>query len=143
MNAIDSMLDFQASALRLRGERERVIASNIANADTPGYKARDFDFGKALAEATGTAAARAGAAPVPVAATQPGHIGYTGSTAATTSLSTTALAYRAPNQASLDGNSVEIDVERAKFAENTIRYEAALRFLGGNIKSMQTAITGQ
>ena len=142
MNAIDSMMDFQASALRLRGERQRVIASNIANADTPGYKARDFDFGKALAEATGTATAAPTAtatdAGPSVAATQPGHFGTTGNPASTTS-----LAYRQPYQASLDGNSVEIDVERAKFAENTIRYEAALRFLGGNIKSLQAAITGQ
>lgn len=134
MDAINKLLDFQAQALQLRGERQRVIASNIANADTPDYKARDFDFARALAEATGTA----GIAPRALAATHPGHLGSAGN-----AVSTVSLGYRTPGQASLDGNTVEIDVERARFAENTIRYEASLRFLNGHIKTLFTAIQGQ
>jgi flagellar basal-body rod protein FlgB len=134
MDAIQGMLDFQAEALRLRGERQRVLASNIANADTPGYKARDFDFGKALAEAT----SGAGPAPGSLNATDPKHLGSKGA-----GVSTVSLAYRVPGQASLDGNTVEIDAERAKFAENTVRYEASLKFLGGHLKSLLTAIQGQ
>ncbi len=135
MDAINKLLDFQAQALVLRGERQRVIASNIANADTPNYKARDFDFGKALAEATAPGGT---AAPGTLAVTHAGHVGGAGA-----GLPTVSLGYRQPGQASLDGNTVEIDHERARFAENTIRYEASLRFLNGSIKNLLTAIQGQ
>ena len=134
MDAISKVLDFQGEALKLRAERQRVLASNIANADTPNYKARDFDFGKALAEATGSG----GPTPGSLAATNARHLGLSGSTASTVS-----LGWRQPGQQSLDGNTVEIDTERARFAENTVRYEATLKFMNGQIKSMLTAIQGQ
>jgi len=138
IGGIDSM-NFQAQALQLQAERGRVLASNIANADTPNYKARDFNFQQALAAATaGKGAAGGAATAVPVAVTQPGHM-------ATPSAGggTPALLYRAPLQNSVDGNTVDLDVERANFAENSVRYEATLRFLNGQIKTMTTAINGQ
>jgi flagellar basal-body rod protein FlgB len=128
-------MDFQAQALELQAERGRVLASNIANADTPNYKARDFDFQQALAAATaGTGPAKT----VAIATTQPGHMGAPGASGASP-----ALLYRAPLQNSVDGNTVDVDVERANFAENSVRYEATLRFINGQIKMMTTAINGQ
>lgn len=134
MDAIGKVLDFQGEALKLRAERQRVLASNIANADTPNYQARDFDFAKALAEATGSG----GPTPGSLAATSPRHLNANGSAASTVS-----LGWRHPGQTSLDGNTVEIDAERARFAENTVRYEATLKFMNGQIKTMLTAIQGQ
>jgi flagellar basal-body rod protein FlgB len=130
-------MDFQAQALELQAERGRVLASNIANADTPNYKARDFNFQQALAAATGGGSAGV-AAPVSVAVTQPGHMRAPAGAAGAP-----ALLYRAPLQNSVDGNTVDLDVERANFAENSVRYEATLRFINGQIKTMTTAINGQ
>ena len=112
---LDAMLQFNANALRLRSERQALLAANIANADTPNYKAVDFDFAKALGEANAASAKGSVAA-------KPGTL------------------YRQPAQASLDGNSVEMDAERAQFADNTVRYEAALRFLNGQIKMLLEAL---
>ena len=133
MDAVSRMLDFHADALKLRAERQRTIASNLANADTPGYQARDFDFAKALKEATGMP----GAAPGSLKSTDARHLGATGGA------STVSLAYRVPHQAALDGNTVEVDAERARFAENTVRYEATLRFMNGQIQSVLAAMKGQ
>ena len=130
-------MDFQARALELQAERGRVLASNIANADTPNYKARDFNFQQALAAATAGTAAAAGT-PVTVARTHPGHLGGPAGGAGSPP-----LLYRAPLQSAVDGNTVDLDVERANFAENSVRYEATLRFLNGQIKQMMTAINGQ
>ena len=134
-------MDFQGKALELQAERGRVLASNIANADTPNYKARDFNFQQALAAATGnaTAGAAGGATgPVAVARTHAGHLPGPAGTSGSPP-----LLYRAPLQSAVDGNTVDLDVERANFAENSVRYEATLRFLNGQIKQMMTAINGQ
>ena len=128
-------MNFQAQALQLQAERGRVLASNIANADTPNYKARDFNFQQALAAAT---AGNGAGKTVPVAVTQPGHM-----TAPSGAGGLPALMYRAPLQSAVDGNTVDLDVERANFAENSVRYEATLRFMNGQIKQMMTAINGQ
>ena len=117
VKGLDEMMRVQVEALRLRSYRQEVLAANLANADTPNYKAVDFDFGAALREAT---AARPGPGSAP----------------------TPQLLYRTPGQAALDGNSVETDAERAKLADNAIRYEAALRVLTGKIKTMLSAIQG-
>ena len=130
-------IEFQARALELQAERGRVLASNIANADTPNYKARDFNFAQALAQAAGSAAVHPGSA-VAVARTQPGHLGGAAGTAPGP-----ALQYRAPLQSSIDGNTVDLDVERANFAENSVKYEATLRFMNAYYKQMSTAINGQ
>jgi flagellar basal-body rod protein FlgB len=116
IDRLDEFMRFQTEALKLRSTRQELLAGNVANADTPSYKAVDFDFGKALAAATTTKAGTPTPAPD--------------------------LLYREPAQASLDGNTVEMDAERAKFADNTVRYEAALKFLNAQLKTMLTALQG-
>lgn len=110
-------LNFQTEALVMRAERQRMIASNIANADTPGYVAREFDFGKALREATSQ---------------------QSGSDASRRSGAM--LRYAMPAQTNLDGNSVDMDRERASFADNTVKYESTLRFINGSVRTMLDAM---
>jgi flagellar basal-body rod protein FlgB len=142
-------IDFHGRALLLRAERQKVIASNIANADTPRYAARDFDFKAALAEATGydPGAAKGAAAPTTkpaatpaVAATHPGHLGGTGGPGRVDS---TLMRYRVAEQPSLDANTVDLDRERASFADNAVRYEAGLRFINGSVRTLLSAIRGE
>ncbi|MCA3181932.1 MAG: flagellar basal body rod protein FlgB [Burkholderiaceae bacterium] len=142
-------IDFHGRALLLRAERQKVIASNIANADTPRYAARDFDFKAALAEATGydpgapkgTAAPTMKPAAAPaVAATHPGHLGGTGGPGRVDS---TLMRYRVAEQPSLDANTVDLDRERASFADNAVRYEAGLRFINGSVRTLLSAIRGE
>lgn len=140
-------LDFQGNALLLRADRQRVIASNLANADTPGFVARDFRFGDALRAITGAgpaagvraAAASAGA----TASTDPRHIPLPPLPGSSASDARGALVYAVQGQPNLDNNSVDADRERASFADNAVRYEAALRFLNGSAKTMLSAIQGQ
>lgn len=133
LNRLTDTLDFQAQALTLRSDRQRLLASNIANADTPGYVARDMNFAQALRQATGSLpAARA------LATSQPGHIGV-GSAGG----SAAALDYATPSQTNLDRNTVDMDRERASFADNSVRYEATLRFINGQVRTLTSAITGQ
>jgi len=135
LNRLTDALDFQAQALNLRSERQRLIASNIANADTPGYVARDMNFAQALRNATGSMQPA-----TTLSASQPGHI--TGN-AATDGASFSTLNYAAPSQTNLDRNTVDMDRERASFADNTVKYEATLRFIGMQVKTTLSAITGQ
>nr|WP_297355868.1 flagellar basal body rod protein FlgB [uncultured Caldimonas sp.] len=137
LDRLTSTLNFQSEALVLRAERQRLIASNIANADTPGYVARDMDFASALRQATqGIGAGGTGAGVV--ATTAKGHISNTVNGRVPPQLN-----YAQPSQTNLDGNSVDMDRERANFADNSVRYEATLRFINGSVKTMLTAITGQ
>ncbi len=146
INNLTSILDFQAQALTLRSERQRLLASNIANADTPGYKSREMDFAKALREATGqqqgASLGMSRTAGVMTAGrldtTQAGHI-----SGATLSSGQTELLYSTSSQPSLDNNSVDLDRERASFADNAIKYEASLGFINGSVKTMLEAIKGQ
>lgn len=137
LNKLGDTLNFHADALKLRAERQRVLASNIANADTPNYKATDFDFKTALLNATSGSAA-AGGASTGISKTDSRHL-----STSTLAMPGVNLQFRNPNQLSVDGNSVEMDTERAQFAENAIRYEASLRFLNGQIKTLNLAIQGQ
>ena len=133
MNRMTNSLDFQAQALTLRAERQRIIAGNIANADTPGYVARDMDFAAALREATGTQAA--GSTMTGETATAPNHLRIgTGST------SELGLKYAAPSQTSLDSNTVDMDRERASFVDNSVKYEATLRFINTDVRTMLDAM---
>jgi flagellar basal-body rod protein FlgB len=143
LNQLTNALDFQAQALNLRSERQRLIASNIANADTPGYVAREVNFAQELRNATGVAGG--GQTVTTLAATQPGHIGAGTGTAngAANGATFSTLQYAAPSQTNLDRNTVDMDRERASFADNTVKYEATLRFLGANVKTTLSAITGQ
>src|SRR5450830_128822 len=144
LNKITQPIDFQAKALSLRAERQRTIASNIANADTPGYVARDFKFADAMSDLTlkmspsGDAAASAGSAAAAAGMSQPGHIPLT-------VLSTTSLqqGYAVASQPAMDNNTVDLDRERANFVDNSVRYEATLRFINGYTKTILSAIQGQ
>jgi flagellar basal-body rod protein FlgB len=126
-------LRFHQSALNLRAYRQQLLASNIANADTPNYKARDVDFTTALAGALGGKTQG-----VALLRTAAGHL-----PAAPASPFATAVQYRGELQSSVDGNTVNTDVERARFAENAVHYEADLTFISGYLRTLNTAITGQ
>jgi flagellar basal-body rod protein FlgB len=136
-NRLTDSLDFQAQALSLRAERQRLIASNIANADTPGYIARDMDFAKTLRAATHTLPAT-----VALAATSAGHVGV-GAPGFGGSRVGAELLYATPAQTNVDRNTVDMDRERASFADNAIKYEATLRFINSNVRTSLSAITGQ
>lgn len=140
LNRMTGQLDFHSNALVLRAERQRVLSSNIANADTPGYVARDFDFAKTLRSATDAPSPlaqqqRAGSSThaqhIPLPAAKTGHN------------QDSTLGYSVGSQPSMDNNTVDLDRERANFVDNSVRYEATLRFLNGSSKTMLTAITGQ
>jgi flagellar basal-body rod protein FlgB len=133
MDRLTDSLSFQAQALTLRAERQRLIASNIANADTPGYQARDMNFAQALQQAT-SGMASAGT----MQATQPGHMQPAGGPGGDASLQ-----YALPSQTNLDRNTVDLDRERASFADNSLKYEAALRFINYDVKQQLDAIKGQ
>ena len=140
LNRLTDTLDYQAQALSLRSERQRLIASNIANADTPGYVAREMDFAQALRDATGDAGG--GQVTTTLAATQPGHMS-TGGPGSIVGSTVSTLKYALPSQTNLDRNTVDMDRERASFADNTVKYEATLRFIGANVKTTLSAINGQ
>lgn len=130
---LDNQLRGHQSALNLQAHRQQLLASNIANADTPNYKARDIDFREAL---KGSVAGRLG--PLALSATRSGHLG------ANVGHPLDAFTrYRTESQSSVDGNTVNMDTERAAFAENAVHYEASITFINGLLRSMQTAITGQ
>jgi flagellar basal-body rod protein FlgB len=130
---LDSALGPHAAALSLRARRAELLAANLANADTPGYKAKDIDFKTVLArqEANGSA--------VGLATTDAAHI-------ATTSgggVLSTDLQYRVPNQPSLDGNTVDPHLEKAAFAENALQYQTSLLLLDRKIRGLMTAVRGE
>ena len=137
---LTSTLDFQAKALVVRAERQRVIASNIANADTPGYAARDVNFKEAMSSALAAEGPSVGATESASGSTDSRHIAITPSTG---QLGSSALRYAPQTQPALDGNSVDMDRERANFVDNSIRYEATLRFINAQAKIMLSAIQGQ
>ena len=134
LNRLNQTLDFHGQALALRSERQRLLASNIANADTPGYVARDMNFAQALRQATGALPAAQA-----LAVSQPGHIAGAAGGAGPGG----ALQYATPSQNNLDRNTVDMDRERAAFADNSVRYEATLRFINGHVRTLTSAITGQ
>ena len=139
MQRLTQALDFQAQALVLRAERQRLIASNIANADTPGYVAREMDFGRALREATAAmGAGRAGAPDLANAAGAAAHAGHLPLGAG--ARDEPGLLYAAHAQDSLDRNTVDLDRERHSFADNAVKYEATLRFINGSVRTMLDAM---
>jgi len=132
-NSIDSYLGVHARALSVEARRTELLAANIANADTPNFKARDLDFRIALAGAGGATPGN-----LPMQATQGSLPG--GSPAG---IEDAALRYRTPTAPSLDGNTVDEHLEQAAFAENSVRYQATLTLLSGKFRALMTAITGQ
>jgi len=133
MSVPDTQLfGLDARALQVWQQRSQVLANNLANADTPGFKARDVDFRRALA-ATGNVGA-----PLRLATTDSGVTlqGTSGSG------SQASLEYRIPMQPSLDGNTVNAQMEQSAFAQNAVHYEASLTFINAQIRLLRTAITG-
>jgi flagellar basal-body rod protein FlgB len=128
MTSIRDHLGVHASALQLREQRTEILASNIANAATPGFKARDLNFAAELEKAGGMG---------PMNTSHARHI-PTGSTAAAGGLS-----YRVPTNPSLDGNTVELGVEQMEFSENALRYQTSLTLLNRKITGLMTAIKGE
>jgi len=132
ISKLNDALQFHQTALTVRGYRQQLLASNIANADTPNFKARDINFSIALQGALSSRPGNAG-----LAVTSPRHIGSGGeNTGGAKAL------YRTPVQPSIDGNTVNMDVERTQFAENAIHYEANVALLNGQIRFMMMAIQG-
>jgi len=133
---LDSYLGVHAAALRLREQRTELLATNLANADTPGFKARDIDFKSALEAATSSQEKTR----VGLAATQSGHSGDNRVSQGPANPLT--LKYRTPLAPSLDGNTVDAQLEQAAFAENAVHYQATLTFLQARFRNLMTAITG-
>ena len=130
-NNIGSVLGQYADTLVLRSRRAEILANNLANADTPGFKARDMDFSSALKDATKTA--------IQLKTTSAGHV----SSAALATPNSEELMYRVPTQPSLDGNTVETHIEQAEFSRNALQYQATLTFLNGRIKGLKGALKGE
>jgi flagellar basal-body rod protein FlgB len=126
----ENIFGIHEQALLLHGQRVGILATNLANADTPNYKARDIDFSAVLAHSD--------AAPLPLAITQGSHIAMNDGAGPSAD-----LMYRNPYQASLDGNTVEMPVEQAAFSENNVRYQASLGFINLKIAELTLAINGQ
>ncbi|HEY6642612.1 flagellar basal body rod protein FlgB [Povalibacter sp.] len=131
---LDTYLGVHSQALKLRSQRTEVLAANLANADTPNYQARDIDFKSALA-----AASSGKSSGVNLATSNARHIGPAG----INGTSAPELKYRTPLAPSLDGNTVDTQLEQAAFAENSVRYQATLTFLSSKFRGLMTAITGQ
>ena len=129
---LDDMFQFHQNALNLRTFRQQVLASNIANADTPGYKARDIDFAAALRD---VAAGRE--ANLSLHTSNDRHLG-----AAANGGDPVKLLYRAASQPSIDGNTVDMNMERNRFAENAVHIDANLTFLNAKIKTLLAALQG-
>ncbi len=134
---LDDYLRFNEAALSLRSQRQQLLASNIANADTPNYKARDIDFASALQGVMARTQPPAGV----LAASAPAHIGGAAQNADLLP-DGTPVQYRGAVQGAVDGNTVDMDVERNQFADNAIRYEAGITMINHQIRSLMAAIQG-
>jgi flagellar basal-body rod protein FlgB len=129
VSKLDNALSFQQQALNLRAHRQQVLAANIANADTPHFKARDIDFAAALKDAV----AGRGAAGLPLARSSERHLAGTDGGPAP-------LLYRKDTQSAVDGNTVDMDIERSQFAENAVHYESGITFITHQLRMMTAAM---
>ena len=125
----DKAFGIHEAAVAVRAYRASVLASNVANADTPRYKARDFDFRSVLGGVAGG---------TPITRTHQDHM-----SAGNAAAGGVDLLYRVPNQASMDGNTVDPHIELANYMNNSLRYQASLRFLDGKIKGLMRALRGE
>ena len=132
MNTLDSYFGIHQDALHVRSARAQLIAENIANADTPNYKARDIDFAAALKDASQNVSSSG------MRVTDRGHIATDDSLFAGFETS-----YRAPRGASLDNNTVDSDTEKSEFLRNAVQYQASLKFLDSKIRTLISAIKGE
>ena len=134
---LQTYLGVHTAALKLREQRTELLANNLANADTPGFKARDLDFRGAMAAVTAPASSTAASA-----LTAPAHGASLGTAQSAAGSTDAFLKYRTPLAPSLDGNTVDVQLEQSAFAENAVRYQATLSFLSARFRSLMTAITG-
>lgn len=135
---LSELLSTQASALQLREARQELLASNIANADTPNYKARDINFSAAMQQAAKATQSQQGTqASLPLATTSGTHLSAKG-----TSAISGAIQYRNDQQGSIDGNDVDTDNERMQFADNAVRYEATVTLVTAQIRNMLAVVQG-
>ncbi|SFP37368.1 flagellar basal-body rod protein FlgB [Nitrosomonas cryotolerans] len=130
INKLNNTLSFHHQTLNLRTTRQELLSSNIANADTPNFKAQDIDFSRTLRETLSSKNMKPG-----LATTSPAHIHSDSG-----NISAAQILYRVPQQPSADGNTVDMDTERTRFADNSIKYDASLTFISGQIKSLLSAI---
>jgi flagellar basal-body rod protein FlgB len=130
ISKLDNALNFHQTALNIRAARQEVLSSNVANGDTPNFKARDIDFSSVLSDALSSNTNKTG-----LTTTSPMHL----SSSSENSLASQAL-YRIPQQPSADGNTVEMDAERTRFADNSIKFDASLTFMSGQIRGLMLAI---
>jgi flagellar basal-body rod protein FlgB len=130
ISKLDNALNFHQTALNVRAARQEVLSSNVANGDTPNFKARDIDFSNVLSDALSSNTNKTG-----LTTTSPMHL----SSSSESSIVSQAL-YRVPQQPSADGNTVEMDAERTRFADNSIKYDASLTFISGQIRGLMLAI---
>ncbi|RRQ20944.1 flagellar basal body rod protein FlgB [Thiohalobacter thiocyanaticus] len=128
--SLDSLLGPMPEALNLRARRNELLASNIANADTPNYKARDIDFRAVMRNA--------GDEQLKLASTRPGHIATT-----TDNYGGIPLKYRVPAQPSMDGNTVDMQAEQAEFSKNSVMYQTTLEFLGRKFSGIKSTLRGE
>jgi len=135
---LDQYVGVHAAALDVRARRGELIANNLANADTPGYQARDVDFRQAMARAAGDKTVGT-TMTTTLNTTKPGHIG---GAAQANAAGSPDLKYRTPLAPALDGNTVDAQIEQAAFAENAVRYQATLTFLNSKFRGLLTAILG-
>ncbi|MDU6925661.1 flagellar basal body rod protein FlgB [Franconibacter helveticus] len=133
LDKLDAALRFQQEALNLRAQRQEILASNIANADTPGYQARDIDFASELKKVMERG--RTEGSSIALSMTSARHIPAQNNTAPNVD-----LLYRIPDQPAMDGNTVDMDRERTQFADNSLKYQSDLQVLGGQIKSMMSVL---
>lgn len=142
---LDETLRFHQTALSLRAQRQQMLASNIANADTPNYKARDVDFNKALQGALSRGGQSAGlpqpgaALPANLVKTNAAHLSPVGKP----TIGGLEPQYRTNGQGNIDGNTVDMDVERNQFTDNALRYDASVTMISSKIKGLLSAIQGQ
>jgi flagellar basal-body rod protein FlgB len=127
---LDNAFGIHAQALVFRAQRAKVLAGNLANAETPNYKARDIDFKEAMQVATESR--------TELQRSHPGHL-----SGVDLDIMGAEAKYRNPQQPSIDGNTVDAHIEQAEFAKNAMQYQASLRFLSGRISGLLTALKGE
>lgn len=132
---MDNIFGIHAEALKLRATRAELLAANIANADTPNFKARDIDFKQVLSEFSGSANSLASHT---IERTHAAHLDNQ-----SIGNMNAEILYRNSIQPSLDGNTVDLHAERSAFMENALQYQASLRFINGKISGLQMAIRGE
>ncbi|MBT3347862.1 MAG: flagellar basal body rod protein FlgB [Thiotrichales bacterium] len=127
-NILDNYLGNHVQALQVRSKKTELLAANLANADTPGYKAKDIDFRAVLERASTDIGS--------MKKTHAKHFDFAGA-------DSDLVQFRIPTQPSVDGNTVEAHIEKGEFLDNSMRYQATLQFLGGKFKALKSAIKGE